>query len=237
MEVIHEIKYDGKTYKVHEPTIDIWQELMVKQEWSTDFELAISILSWVTGLSKEEIRQADTRSIINACDGIIEYFTSQGDDFYESFTLGDRKYKFIDLPNMTFGEYVDIDDILQKPISERYKLLSTLMALLYRELDEDGNYVEYNIENIKENALRFRKLPMKYVKGSTVFFYHMESMLDENTPFYIHQKTWWILQSRLIRRRVKTVLGGIQQYIVSVGKTFLIWTRWLKKVLWRSSTL
>jgi len=236
MEVIHEIKYDGKTYTVNEPTIDIWQELMLKQEFATDIELSLSILSWVTGLTQDEIRQADTRSIINAVDGIVEYFTSQGEKFYETFTLGDRSYKFIDLPKMSFGEFVDIDDILSKPESERLKSLSTLMALLYRELDDKGNFIEYNIDNIKENSLRFRKLPIKYGKGATSFFFLLENILEENTPFYIHQRIWWILQKRLLIRRTKMVLDGIKRFIAYRVRTFSTWTKSLKRALWRSST-
>lgn len=207
MEALHEIKYDGKTYKVNEPTIDIWQELMAKQEWVSNFELALTILSWVTGLTIQQIREADTRSIINAADGIVEYFTTQSEQFFNEFTLGDKSYKFIDLPNLTFGEYIDIDDVLNKPTVERHKSLALLMALLYREVDEKGNYLPYDIKNVKENAERFRKLPIKYVKGATVFFYLMENMSVKNTPYSILTKEWWILRWRMIQRRLQGGAG------------------------------
>ncbi len=222
MEVIHEIKYDGKTFTVHEPTIDIWQELMVKQEFTDDFQLAITILSWVTGLSIEEMRQADTRSIINAADGIVEYFTTQSEQFVESFTFIDKTYKFIDLPNMTFGEYIDIDDVLRKPTVERHRSLALLMALLYREVDDKGNYLPYDLDRIKKTAELFRKLPIKYVKGSTVFFYLMETMLKENTQFSILQKEFWMLRRMILKRRVTRLVGTVQSI------------NWLKKI---SSTL
>ncbi len=219
MDVIHEINYNGVKYPVKEPTLDIWTELMGKKDWINDFDLAITILSWVTGLSYEEVRDADSRSIINAADGIVEYFTTQSEEFFETFTLGETSYKFIDLPNLSFGEYIDIDDVLNKPVTERHKNLSLLMALLYREVDEQGNYLPYDLDNVKLNAERFRKLPIKYIKGSTVFFYLMETISVENTPFYIHQKEWWILRWRLLMRKIKTRGGGTVPF-----------TNWLKKI-------
>ena len=171
----HVIKYDGKEYKVSEPTIDIWQEMMLKQEYASDYELALTVLSWVTGLTNDEIRQADSRSIINACDGVIDYFTNQSDRFHDKFKFLDREYKFIDLTNLSFGEFIDIDDLLGKPQSELNKNLNLLMAMLYRQLDDKGEPIPYDTSNIKENADRFRKLPMKYLKGSSVFFYNIEN--------------------------------------------------------------
>ena len=225
MEVLQQIKYDGKTFNVYEPTIDIWQELMLKKEYANDYDLALTVLSWVTGLSLDEIREASPRSIINAADGIINYFTNQSDKFEETFTFADRNYRFIDLPNITFGEYIDIEDVLNKPIAERHKNLNLLMAMLYRELDDKGNYLPYDIANVKENAERFKKLPIKYVKGSTVFFYLMVNMTEENTPLYIHQRAWWILRVRLLKRRLKTLSVGMQRYMRSVGKISLMWKR------------
>ncbi len=220
MEAIHEITYDGVKYTVNEPTLDIWTELMAKKDWVNDFDLAITILSWVTGLSYEEVRDADSRSIINAADGIVEYFTTQSEEFFDTFTLGDKTYKFIDLPNLSFGEYIDIDDLLNKPVTERHKNLPMLMALLYRELDDKGNYLPYDIDNVKLNALKFRKLPIKYVKGATVFFYLMETISVENTPFYIHQKAWWVLRWRLMKRKWRKIRGG----------GTLQFTHWLRKI-------
>lgn len=227
MEVIHEIKYDGKKYTVYEPTIDIWQEMMVAKEFKTDFELAITILTWVTGLSLEEIREAETYSIINAADGIVDYFTNQSKEFFDTFTFADKTYKFIDLPTMTFGEYVDIDDVLNKPTSERHRSLSLLMALLYKEVDENGEYLPYDIERVKKNAELFKKLPIKYVNGATVFFYLMESMLEKNTQFSILTKEWWILRWRLAKRTWKKMTRsvGIVLSTVYQGRIFLMLTR------------
>jgi hypothetical protein len=234
MDAIHEIKYDGKTYNVYEPTLDVWQQLILHQQFDDDFELAVHLLSWVTGLTTEDIAEADARSIINAADGLVEYYVNQSEKFHETFNFAGKNYKFIDLPNLTFGEYVDIDDILQKGDSERTKNLNLLMALLYREIDEKGNYLPYDINRIKKTAEDFKQLPIKYLKGASVFFYLIETTLLENTRFYIHQKIWWQLRKRMIQKRIKEIGGGIQSSYRSLEKTFYTWKRSLKKTMLKS---
>jgi len=227
----HRIKYDGKTYEIHEPTLDVWQMLLLQKAWSDDFELALELLSWTTGIPLDDIKTADASSIINAADGIVEYYTTQSEKFHETFEFNGKTYKFIDLPNISFGEYIDIDDILQKADSERTKNLNLLMALLYREVDEKGDYMKYDIESIKKTAETFKKLPIKYLKGASVFFYHIENMLSENTRFYIHQKQWWMLQKRLLIKRIKTLSAGIKRLSHSLMKTFSKLKKWLKYII------
>ena len=234
---IHQITYDGKKYTVYEPTLDIWQELTLKQTWSSDFELAVTLISWITGLTEEEVNSASARSIINAADGIVEYYTNQSHEFYETFTFNEKKYKFIDIPNISFAEYIDIDDILNKQTSDRIKNLNVLMALFYRELDEDGNYLPYDIERVKKTALTFKKLPIKYLQGSSVFFYHIDNILSKNIRFYFPTRIWFKLQKNLMKRRIKTLSAGIRQSSLLPGKIYLRCQRWLKSIILKFSTI
>ena len=208
MEEIHEITYNGKTYVVTEPTIDIWSALMTQQTWKDDFELAVTLLSWVTGLLPEEINQASASSIINAADGLVEYYLSQSKIFYETFEFNGKNYKFIDLPNLSFGEFIDIDELLQKPLSEKNAKLHELMALLYREVDDKGEYLEYDIRRIKDTSIEFKKLPIKYMNGSLVFFYNIKNILDGNIRYSLTQPIWWKVNWILLKKRIKTLSVG-----------------------------
>ena len=228
MEELHEIQYDGKTYKVYEPTIDIWSQLMVEKMFSTDFELALTLLSYVTGLSLDEIKQADAKSIINAADGLIEYYTGQGERFYETFEFNGKKFRFIDIPSLSFGEYIDIDDLLKLPETERHRRLNELLALLYREVDENGDYLPYDIKRIKDTALTFKKLPIKYLNSSLVFFYSINNILNGNIRYSFYQKEWWMIKIRVIKRKVKRVLDGTQLLFHFQGRTFLTPIKWCK---------
>jgi len=223
MDEIHEITYNGKTYKVYEPTLDLWSALMTEQTWNNDFELAVTLISWITGLTPEEIQKASASSIINAADGIVEYYKNQSSSFYETFTFNDKTYKFIDLPNLSFGEFIDIDELLQKPQAEKNKRLNELMALLYREIDEKGNYLDYDINRIKKTAMDFRKLPIKYLNGSLVFFYNIKNILDGNIRFSLKSKIYWKIKLQELKKWVKMVSGGSLRLYHSLKRTLLKW--------------
>ena len=119
MEVINRIKYDGKTYEVTEPTIEVWSKIMGSAELDTDIDLGVKVISWITGLSEKEVEKADARSVLMTSEGIINYYLSQAEEFYKEFTFNDKTFRFIDLQSLSFGEFIDIDDILSKPDSER----------------------------------------------------------------------------------------------------------------------
>ena len=229
MEELHQITYEGKTYKVYEPTLDLWSALITEQSWSSDFELAITLISWVTGLSEEDIKKADAKSIIDVADGLVDYYTNQSAKFHDKIEFGGKTFKFIDLPSLSFGEYIDIDDLLRKPLAERNKNLLLLMALLYREVDEKGKYLPYDLQQIKENAELFRKLPIKYLNGSLVFFYNISNMLSANIQPSLTLTEWIIYLQRMFQRKTKTLSVGIQQLLCSAGRIFLTPMQWLKR--------
>lgn len=231
MNEIHEITYDGKTYKVYEPTLDLWSELMNAQLWDNDFELAITLISWITGLSREEIAKASAISIINAADGLIDYYTTQSSVFYDTFEYNGKRYKFIDLPNLSFGEFIDIDELLQKPQSEKNKRLNELMSLLYREIDDNGDYLDYDINRIKKTAMDFRKLPIKYLNGSLVFFYNIRNILDGNIRFSLTSKIWWKVKWIVLKKRIKTLSAGSLQSLLSPWKILQKWKKSLRKTI------
>ena len=231
---IHEIEYDGKVYRVNEPTIQDWSMIITAKSYKDDFDLALLLLSMVTGLDEIKIKEASASSIITAAEGLIDYYTNQAVKFYETFEFKGKTYKFIDLPNMSFGEYVDIDDLLTLPESKKNTKLHLLLALFYREVDDKGNYLDYDIKRIEETAKDFLELPVKYLHGSSVFFYNIQTMLEDNTPFYFYQKNWWILRWRMIRRKMDG--AGMQQSFTLPMKTFYKWTKWLRKTTFRYLT-
>lgn len=217
MEVLEQrIKYNGKTYTVGEPTLDVYMAIQKEIEYSTDLDLSISLIGWITGLSDEEIRQADALTIVNVAENLMRYYNDAEKRFYETFTFNGKDYKFIDLKNMTFGEYIDIDTFLQKPESEKQTKLNELMALLYREVDSEGKYKPYNVEDVKRVSMEFKKLPLKYLNGSLVFFYNIGNMSLNPTRLYLWKQRLWRLWMRIVTR-----LGGILQSSFLPVRTYL----------------
>lgn len=215
MEVLEQrIKYNGKTYTVGEPTLDVYMAIQKEIDYASDLELAINLLGWITGLKDEEIKEADAYTIITAAEGIIQYYNSIEGKFYETFEFNGKSYKFIDLKGMSFGEYVDIDTFLQKPTSEKQGKLHELMAMLYREVNEKGEYKPYNAQEVKERAMEFKTLPLKYFNGALVFFYNIANMsLSPTLLFSVRQKMVKIWET------IKTRLGGMLRLSTWRGKT------------------
>ena len=174
------VKYKGKNYLINEPTIEDWSKIMILQEWSDEREFSTILLSQITGLSQEEIENADYQEILDAAQTISQYFLVDSSEFKNEFEFNGKKYKFLDLPNLKFGEFIDIDGFLTKPIIEKKKEMNLLMAMLYREVDENGNYLPYDSSKVQLRSEEFKKLPVKYVNGASSFFLRLGKISQGN---------------------------------------------------------
>lgn len=178
------IEYQGIEYKVEEPTIDIWNKLTTLKSIQDPEEFAVNLLAVITGLDNDDIMKADWFSIMTASNHLTDYLMKETKKFYNEFEFNNQVYRFIDLYNLTFGEFIDIDEFLRQPLVKRQSELHNLMALLYREVGEDGKLVEYNAALIKDRAELFRNLPVRYLNGALNFFLTLENILQQNTPSF-----------------------------------------------------
>jgi hypothetical protein len=215
------IKYNGKNYEVKEPTIDVWGKLASLQDWTEENEFSVLLISEVTGLSKDEILMSDWKDILVASQNLSNYLLNQGKEFYNEFEFGGQKYKFVDLPNLSFGEFVDIDSYLTKPLVERRRELHFLAAMLYREVDEDGNIKKYNGNDLPGRAEKFKKLPIKYLNGASSFFLLIEKISRGNIQ--ISLRTRFKMRMKVIWTLVKLIV------LTSIGAGLIRWSLWRKK--------
>jgi hypothetical protein len=153
---------------------------MILQEWSDEREFSTILLSQITGLSQEEIENADYQEILDAAQTISQYFLVDSSEFKNEFEFNGKKYRFLDLPNLKFGEFIDIDGFLTKPVIEKKKEMNLLMAMLYREVDENGNYLPYDSSKVQLRSEEFKKLPVKYVNGASSFFLRLGKISQGN---------------------------------------------------------
>ena len=198
------VKYKGKSYLINEPTIEDWARIMVLQEWSDEREFSTILLSQITGLSQEEIENADYQEILDAAQTISQYFLVDSSEFKNEFEFNGKKYRFLDLPNLKFGEFIDIDGFLTKPVIEKKKEMNLLMAMLYREVDEDGNYLPYDSSKVQLRAEEFKKLPVKYVNGASSFFLRLGKISQGNMTLSFWNKVK--MMTRMIYLSVKFLL-------------------------------
>jgi len=172
--------YKNKQYQIDEPTVEMWSKLVLLQEWTDEREFCVKLLSFTTGLTEEEIENSDYLEVVKVSNEVSAFLNQNGDKFYNEFEFNDKKYRFLDLPNLTFGEFIDIDTYLSKEEHEKKREMPLLMAMLYREIDDKGNYKPYNSKELQLKAEEFKKLPVRYVRGSTNFFFHLDKTLRGN---------------------------------------------------------
>jgi hypothetical protein len=201
----HIITYEGKDYEVKEPTIEMWTRLGVLKDILDEGEFLIKVISEATGLKDKEIKQADWYDIMTVGTNLTDYLINQTSDFHNEFVFKDVKYRFIDLPNLTFGEFIDIDSFITKPEIERKSQLNMLMALFYREVGEDGKIVKYDGGLVAERAELFKKLPIKYVHGALGFFLLLEKTLLEPSPKFLTRVKWIQMKMKVERMKAKVL--------------------------------
>jgi hypothetical protein len=213
----HKISYGGKDYEVIEPTIELWGKLASLQDWTDETEFAIILISHMTGLSKEDIQKSNWHDVLTVSQNISNHLLHESKQFHKEFEFEGQKYKFIDLPNLTFGEFIDIDTFLSKPELERRREMHLLMALLYKE---DGV-----VSDTMLRAERFKKLPVKYVNGASTFFLRLEKISQGSSQLSLLSR----LKMRMMIISIVVKLVVLANIGVGLGRLSL----WRKKILQR----
>jgi len=222
----HYIVYEGQEYEVGEPTVELWNKLTLLKDLYEDKEFSMMLISIATGLSMEDIRNAEWESVYETSNYLADYFLKHSEKFYKDFEFEGVKYGFIDLENLTFGEFIDIEEFLGRPEAKRNSELNLLLALLYREVGEDGKVVPYDATKVKDRSNLFRKLPIKYISAWR-FFFHLETILRESTRSSLHRVMYqlkWRVKSHLRAFGV-----GMERLYIYLVKTYSKLTKWRAK--------
>jgi hypothetical protein len=206
-------EYRGKFYELKEPSIELWNKLMSIKDWTDEVEFSTKLISQLCNLSEEEIMDTDWQEMIELSKQLSNYILQDSKKFYKEFEFENVKYRFIDLPNLTFGEFIDIDTFLTKPLNERLKDVNLLMAMFYREVDKDGTISKYDSSKLEQRAERFKKLPVKYVNGSSTFFLLLEKALHQNLQTYSNRRISKVM------KWIKTLMIFPRLVLFGVGLT------------------
>lgn len=205
----HIIEFNGTDYKVNEPTLQGWAELNLLKDIEQDEDFYLSLVSISTGIDEHDLRKANFKQVKDAADYLADYFIKIGERFYPDFEFKGTKYKFMDLSNMSFGEYVDIDNYLQKDPSYTKTNMHELMAIFYRPVDSDGKLEPYDINKTKKRAEHFRDLPVKYLQGCMRFFLVLGERLNAPTPYYLKIKWKMIMMVKKLQKRLVKIGVGM----------------------------
>lgn len=216
------ITYQDKEYVINEPSIDLWVKLDLYKDILSEDKFILKIISESTGLSEQEILQADWFDIVQVANGLTEYLMNIQDKFHNEFEFEGVKYRFIDLPNLTFGEFIDIDSFLQKNEAERKSQLNFLMALFYREVGPDGKIKKYSGEELPARAEKFKNLPVRFVHGAMSFFLLLEQTLQKpSLRFLVKLKLKQMMKTgNRVRKKVFQSIGdGLASLLIWRTKT------------------
>jgi hypothetical protein len=209
------ITYGDKDVEVKEPTIEMWSRLALYKDVLDEGEFLIRLIMESTGLTKDEVMDADWYDIMQVGNSLTDYLLKQSDEFHPTFEFKGTKYTFLDLANLTFGEFIDIDTLLSRSDIERRSQLNLMMSMFYREIGEDGKIVPYDASKVNERAELFKALPIKYVHGSMSFFLRLEKQLREpSLRFLVRVRIkMWMIRIKRQRMRVLQSIGGGLAYL------------------------
>lgn len=211
------IEYKGKKYPIKEPTIKMWSDVMKLQGILDEQDMFIKIIEITTGLSQEEILSADAKEVMEAGKLVFAYLNQQDKKVVNEFEHNGITYQFLDVSDVSFGQFVDIDTFLSKDEAYRIQNLNELAAYLYTEKG-----TKYGDVKIKKRIKAFEDLPVKYLEGSVFFLLSSAKASAEITTLYSQSKLLWTMMKMKIVFRL--IGAGIQQSAHYVRNRFGVLT-------------
>ena len=164
-----------------------YQKFLKVQKNSNDEEfIAQKMIEIFCGIELKEVVKMKLTSINDLVLHFNQIFSVKP-KFQPRFKIGNMEYGFIpDLENISFGEYVDLDNYLSN-----WDDYNKAMAVMYRPITETRkekyNILEYNGASEFSEAMKYA--PMDIAIGASVFFWTLGSELLTATLNYLKTET------------------------------------------------
>jgi hypothetical protein len=205
MKITH-IEYEGKQYEVKEPTIETWKNIMVFKDLLDEEEMYVKMLSEVTGLTNQQIKQADALQIRTAGNKLWRHLNQESKQLHKEIEHNGITYTLVDIHKISFGQYVDIDTFLKKDESYKVANLNELAAYLYCE-----SGTTYSQSDFTKRIEAFKDLPVKYIESSIFFLVSLAEALQQITTLYSKSKIlWWTMRVRIA---FSSFMVGMQRFL------------------------
>lgn len=211
--MMEQIIYGGKKYEVKPVTIQMWSNIMKFKDMLSEEELYYKMISEMLGLTKEQLYEASASEVLKAGEILNNILNSDSNKLLPTLEHNGKKYRLVDMNNISFGQFVDIDSFLSKDENYRIANLSELAAYLYTE---EGK--TYGSTDFKKQTEEFKTLEIKYVEGAVFFLLHFGKALQLLSQISSKRKVlWWMMRLRI----TLTLIGvGIRQSISSQKTMF-----------------
>jgi hypothetical protein len=211
---------------LNEISLKSYQEFLKVQQSSNDEEfIAQKMVQIFCGIELKDIVKMKLTSL----NELIAHFTklfSEKPKFQPTFKIGTQEFGFItNLEDITFGEYVDLENNLQK-----WETYHIAMSVLYRPIKfkfkDKYEIIDYNPMTEMHDLMKFT--PVDIAISSSVFFWNLGSELLTATLTYLERE---ITKNRKIQTTLVKQLnlqnngGGINQFMLSLQETLQDLTR------------
>lgn len=162
---------------LREITLEQYQRFMaLDQSSDTDF-LTRKMLDIFCGV--KDILKVRKKDVDRISAKLGELFATKA-PFTPKFTLEGIEYGFVpNLEEITFGEFVDLDNLLQ------WETMHRAMAVLFRPVTNKAGEM-YTIEEYETSTkYDLRKMPLDVVLGAIVFFWTLSKELSLDSLLYL----------------------------------------------------
>jgi hypothetical protein len=160
-----DIEIDGIDYTLpDEITVSHYGEIMRRMSLSDSIiDKAHDVIGVLLNIPYTILRELDPDEMAELSIYLQNKVSSQDVGYIPSFTYKDVKYTGVVFNKMTFGEYVDIVNLVRNEASI-YMNINKICALLYRP-EINGKISLYDIEQHEIQSELFKELPLQYFFG------------------------------------------------------------------------
>lgn len=207
------ITHAGKKHKVREATIQTWSEIMKHRDLMDETDMFVKTIELLTDIPRAEILNADAAEVYSAGEIILSQLQSEKNKVYSTIEHRGESYTFLDINDISFGQFVDIDTFLSKDENYKQRNLHELAAYLYIETG-----TKYGDKPVNVRKEKFVDLPMKFVEGAVFFLTSSARTSAILTKIYSQSK--WLRTTAKIKIILALIGDGIQQSVLSVRTRF-----------------
>ena len=200
---------------LNEVTLDQYQRwLKVADGKELDNFLQQKMIEIFCGITLKQVLMIKAKDIEAIVADISKLFETKDSKFIDRFSYNNQEFGFIPkLDDMTFGEYVDLDNYLAD-----WQLMHKAMGVLFRPITFKKKN-QYLIEEYETaDKYNMKQMTLDVVFGSIVFFYHLRNELQKHILSYLANQTQ-VPISQELRDSLKNGVG-ISQFMHYPQTTF-----------------
>lgn len=169
-----------------EVTLNQYQQwLKVAEGKDLDNFLQQKMIEIFCGVTLKQVMQIKAKDIESIVAQISKLFNQKDSKFIDRFKYQEKDFGFIPkLDDMTFGEYVDLDNYLAD-----WQLMHKAMSVLFRPITFKKKN-QYLIEDYETaDKYNMKQMTLDVVFGSLVFFWNLRNELQKHILNYLANQT------------------------------------------------